>query len=760
MSAASNSKGGVALSPPPEPPRISHGSAGVPVICLVAFTYTLDTLRLVLSKLPKQADGDAVFLVVTGLAPDFPPLTPAALGPHTTMNICDASDGIQLAPRTIYLLTPSQYLIQKQGRLWVHEQTNFHRRSTRLPIDTCLQSLGTAVGALACAIILSDGSDNDCGCAGLRDLKAAGGQIYAQTSSSDRLPSLEPRALHTDLADYTEAPAELAERIAAHLRHSAHRPSTTIEQLQTNNSELQRTNAALHVANKQLLAVNAAYEKQNRNLRARAQALDNLLSNLDVATLYLDEHLRIRRFTPACARIIPVEPCDLGQPISELGERLEVDLGANAEQVLKHQQTTETEIRAPGGAWLLMRVAPHFNAACPSAHMGVLVTFIDITRIKNTEEVTRAVGQELSHTTAQLSTQSSRLQDLFSVMAHDLKRPALGARGMLTLARRNLQQDKPQALRAQLEAADGALRKLASMLEDLDEVARVSSLQPVLEVTHLQNWLTALLAPYHKRAARAGVALQHTCPPSSHRFCRAAAEIAVRCLLDNAFVHGTDHPSPRINLTLAIAHQALHLAITDNGQGIAPPDHQRIFQPFRRLYPDVTPGSGVGLMLAKSAMEVARGEIFLHSDLNKGARFTLVLPCQPAAVRPANSPAPQRQRPILLIEDDTLDIKAVRKALGPRPLETAQNLAQAQQLLHLKNYALILLDLSLPDGHGLSLLPTLQNGLNRETPVLVLTGHAEGLPSEAYQLKAIRQVLNKSQLTGTLDQVVRELTQH
>ncbi|MBW8903084.1 MAG: ATP-binding protein, partial [Bradyrhizobium sp.] len=71
--------------------------------------------------------------------------------------------------------------------------------------------------------------------------------------------------------------------------------------------------------------------------------------------------------------------------------------------------------------------------------------------------------------------------------------------------------------------------------------------------------------------------------------------------------------------------------ITDNGRGIAPKDHQRIFDLFRRAGAQDKPGQGIGLAHVRALVRRLGGTMSVDSDLNKGSTFTITLPISWAA---------------------------------------------------------------------------------------------------------------------------------
>ena len=160
----------------------------------------------------------------------------------------------------------------------------------------------------------------------------------------------------------------------------------TNEELLAANEELQSTNEELHSVNEELYTVNAEFERKNHELKTIGEDLNNLLAGTDIGTLFLDRHLRIRRFTPAIARIFHLLPQDVSRPIDHLAYQIEgePDLMANLREVLQSGVSIEREIRTRDATWLLQRLIP-FKTSDDKID-GVVMTFTDISAIKSIQD--------------------------------------------------------------------------------------------------------------------------------------------------------------------------------------------------------------------------------------------------------------------------------------------------------------------------------------------------------------------------------------
>jgi len=158
----------------------------------------------------------------------------------------------------------------------------------------------------------------------------------------------------------------------------------TNEELLASNEELQSTNEELQSTNEELYSVNSEYQNKIIELTELHNDVDNLLSTTQIGKLLLDENMEIRRFSPKVTSIFKLLDSDVGRPISHIAHYLQgVDPLEVIETVHNSGEMNEKEVRTSEGAWYLMRVVPYEVA--PEIFSGTVVSFVDITRIKDTE---------------------------------------------------------------------------------------------------------------------------------------------------------------------------------------------------------------------------------------------------------------------------------------------------------------------------------------------------------------------------------------
>ena len=165
------------------------------------------------------------------------------------------------------------------------------------------------------------------------------------------------------------------------------------EELQSANEELETSKEELQSLNEELTTVNTQLQEKVQQLEASNDDLTNLQASTDIAMLFLDLDLQIRRFSPALQRLLHLIPADVGRPIEDISHRFisdavgQASLRADAETVLDTLRPLERELQAPDGSWYMQRLLPYRTER---RHIeGVVVTFTDITRLKRAHESAR-----------------------------------------------------------------------------------------------------------------------------------------------------------------------------------------------------------------------------------------------------------------------------------------------------------------------------------------------------------------------------------
>jgi two-component system CheB/CheR fusion protein len=166
---------------------------------------------------------------------------------------------------------------------------------------------------------------------------------------------------------------------------------STNEELQSTNEELQSTNEELTTSKEEMQSLNEELHTVNNELQSKVTDLmavnndmTNLLNSTDIATLFLDRELNIRRFTDQITNIIKLRQTDIGRPFTEMVSDLNYpEIADHSREVLKTLIFRESDISAHNNKWFKVRIMPY--RTLDDRIDGLVVTFIDISVAKNLE---------------------------------------------------------------------------------------------------------------------------------------------------------------------------------------------------------------------------------------------------------------------------------------------------------------------------------------------------------------------------------------
>jgi two-component system CheB/CheR fusion protein len=162
------------------------------------------------------------------------------------------------------------------------------------------------------------------------------------------------------------------------------------EELQSTNEELETSKEELQSLNEELSTVNVQLQTKMEELEATSNDLTSLLTSTDIAVMFLDTRLRIRRFTPAISDLFEAIPSDVGRPLSDLAEKFkDPDLLHDSKAVLDRLTPVEREIVSGTSRVYLRRSLPYRTSDNRIA--GVVITFVEISERKRAEDALRAV---------------------------------------------------------------------------------------------------------------------------------------------------------------------------------------------------------------------------------------------------------------------------------------------------------------------------------------------------------------------------------
>jgi two-component system CheB/CheR fusion protein len=161
--------------------------------------------------------------------------------------------------------------------------------------------------------------------------------------------------------------------------------NSTNEEMQSTNEELETSREELQSTNEELITVNSELQNKVTELTQTSNDVNNLLASIDIATLFLDTELRIKRFTPAAVKVFRLISSDIGRPIHDITSKiLKFDVYQLAADVLSSLSRQEVDVQIVGNKWYSIKILPY--RTIDNIIEGVVLTFIDITELKHTSQ--------------------------------------------------------------------------------------------------------------------------------------------------------------------------------------------------------------------------------------------------------------------------------------------------------------------------------------------------------------------------------------
>ena len=166
---------------------------------------------------------------------------------------------------------------------------------------------------------------------------------------------------------------------------------STNEELQSTNEELQSTNEELTTSKEEMQSLNEELQTVNIELQSKvtdfarsSDDMKNLLNSTEIATLFIDRDLNIRRFTDQITNIFKLRLSDTGRPFTEIVTNLQYpEIDSDARLVLKTLTSKETAIPSNDGRWFNVRIMPYRTV--DDRIDGLVITFSDTTFAKKLE---------------------------------------------------------------------------------------------------------------------------------------------------------------------------------------------------------------------------------------------------------------------------------------------------------------------------------------------------------------------------------------
>jgi len=210
-------------------------------------------------------------------------------------------------------------------------------------------------------------------------------------------------------------------------------------------------------------------------------------------------------------------------------------------------------------------------------------------------------------------------------VSHDLKSPLVTCKGFVGLMKEDAEEGRWDDMLDSVERVERATERMGDLIDDLLELSRIGAIRNDPEHINVNDVLESVAEDLSKRILDVGAVLSIQEGLPSVVADRIRFVEVFENLLGNAIKYGCRGSRPRIDIGGVSLDGEIRFFVKDNGSGIAPEFHEKVFGLFQRLEADKE-GTGVGLAAVARIMEVHGGRVWVESVPDAGATFWVAFP--------------------------------------------------------------------------------------------------------------------------------------
>jgi signal transduction histidine kinase len=254
--------------------------------------------------------------------------------------------------------------------------------------------------------------------------------------------------------------------------------------------------------------------------------------------------------------------------------------------------------------------------------MLIAATTAIVTYLRTVRETKRILGEQAM----ELARSNTDLQQFAYAASHDLREPLRMVRSYLGLIRKRLEGRVDNEISEFMAFAIDGAERMERMIHDLLEYSRIGSRGQPPAMVNMEQVMTEVSANLKMAIHEAEAKVSHDSLPTL--FADHAQMVRLlQNLVANAIKYRRPEVAPEVHLEVTHEGTSWVFSVNDNGIGIDPKDHGRLFVIFQRLHPrGEYEGTGIGLAQCRRIVERHGGRIWVESEAGKGSRFRFSLP--------------------------------------------------------------------------------------------------------------------------------------
>ncbi|MDX1987729.1 MAG: response regulator [Candidatus Obscuribacter sp.] len=339
-----------------------------------------------------------------------------------------------------------------------------------------------------------------------------------------------------------------------------------------------------------------------------------------------------------------------------------------------------------------------------------------------------------------------RVAEFYSIVSHELRTPLTSIRAVLGLMEGDIVEPGSTEGKELLQVARSSADRLIRLINDMLDLKKIEAGKMDMEIEphESRELVESCLRALDGVAEEASVTLlaEHEVEGAIMADLDKTTQVLTN-LVSNAIKFSPAGETVRVKVSGGKTQsnsksdgEMLRFSVIDRGPGISDRDKELLFEKFQQIDASDSRekgGTGLGLAISKALVDCQKGEIGVESTPGQGSCFWFQMPLAPGTEVPSSKrefphlATEQAPRTVLLVEDDqelALVLTQCLTSAGYR-VEQAYNLAQARNCLKAPAPSIILLDIRLPDGNGLSLIEEIKGDeRNKEIPIIIISGES------------------------------------
>lgn len=265
--------------------------------------------------------------------------------------------------------------------------------------------------------------------------------------------------------------------------------------------------------------------------------------------------------------------------------------------------------------------------------IGIMAQAANVFREKNQEtrqllRQAQELTEKLDEHKRELERSNDELEQFVYTVSHDLKSPIVTSLGFIGMMRKLADRGKVDKAMAKLDTLERANRRMSQLIEDLLDLSRVGRVDRDLTRLDMNILLRDLVEGMQKKLSDGGlrVVIDADLPPVMANESRVLQ--VFDNLIGNAMKYAVTEDGGTVTIGGAVIEDEVRFFVQDDGPGIQPQFHERVFGLFQRLQTDKK-GTGIGLAIVMKVMQFHRGRVWIESSGDgDGARFWLAFPIE------------------------------------------------------------------------------------------------------------------------------------